>query len=95
MRVVKKRFEGPAQTYRDETTNRSTKDHRPQPNSGKEKRKSATDPNAWRARYSGQSGGIARHVGVSGVSEIRMPTESNKKSGHTQDDENNGDSDTR
>jgi len=86
-RVVKKRFEGPAQTYRDDNTIRSTKDDRPQPNSVKEKRKSSADPNAWRARYSGQSGGIARQVPVSGVSEKRMPTESNKKSGQTQDNE--------
>lgn len=88
-RVVKKRFEGPAQTYRDDSTtrNRSIKDDRPRPNSAKEKRKSSADPNAWRARYSGQSGGIARRVPVSGVSRKQIPTESNEKLGQKQGDE--------
>ena len=88
-RVVKKRFEGPAQTYRDDSTtrNRSIKDDRPRPNSAKEKRKSSADPNAWRARYSGQSGGIARQVPVSGVSRKQIPTESNEKLGQKQGDE--------
>ena len=88
-RVVKKRFEGPAQTYRDDSTtrNRSIKDDRPRPNSAKEKRKSSADPNAWRARYSGQSGGIARRVPVSGVSRKQIPTGSNEKLGQKQGDE--------
>jgi len=85
--VVKKRFEGPAQTYRNDNTNRGIKDDRPRPNSVKEKRKSSADPNAWRARYSGQSGGIARQVPVSGVSQKQIPTESNEKLGQKQGDE--------
>ena len=79
MRVLKKRSEGPAQTYRDGNTKRNSKSDAPQQNSKTDKRSSSVDPGAWRARYSGQSGGSMRQVPVSGVSEKRTPIEPKAK----------------
>ena len=75
MRMVKKQVEGPAQTYRDGNTRQNLKGDIPQQNAAKDKRLSSVDPSAWRARYSGQSGGSMRQVPVSGVSQKRLSNE--------------------
>ena len=79
MRVVKKREDGLAQSFRDGNTKRKSKSDAPKQISTKDKRSLSVDPSAWRARYSGQPGGSTRQVPVSGVSEKRTPIEPKAK----------------
>jgi len=85
LRVVKKRIDRPAQTYRDDSARQNATDDAPRRNSAKDNRPSSIDPSEWRARYSTQPGGASRQAPVSGVSQKRMVTESNGVSKQVQD----------
>ena len=85
MRVVKKRAEGPAQTFREGNAMQTLKGDAPQGNPPKQKRTSSIDPSAWRARYSSQPGGSMRQVPVSGVSQKRMSNEATEEAKQVSD----------